>query len=92
MIVEKCVKMAQMMNIPVLAMVENMGYVECPHCGEKIYPFGESRLADLAKEYHVNLTASLPIDPKLAQAVDKGSVEEFQGSWLDGIADVIQNL
>ena len=92
MIVEKCVKMAQMMNIPVLAMVENMGYVECPHCGEKIYPFGESRLADLAKEYHVNLTAALPIDPKLAQAVDKGAVEEFQGNWLDGIADVIQNL
>ncbi|MBQ2083524.1 MAG: P-loop NTPase, partial [Firmicutes bacterium] len=92
MIVEKCVKMAQMMNIPVLAMVENMGYVECPHCGEKIYPFGESRLADLAKEYHVNLTAALPIDPKLAAACDKGDIEAFEGNWLDGITDVIQNL
>ena len=74
------------------AMVENMGYVECPHCGEKIYPFGESRLADLAKEYHVNLTAALPIDPKLAAACDKGDIEAFEGNWLDGITDVIQNL
>lgn len=92
MIVEKAVKMAQMMNIPVLAVVENMGYVECPHCGEKIYPFGESRLAELAAAHHVNLTAALPIDPKLAAACDAGRIESFEGNWLDGIADVIAEL
>ena len=92
MIVEKAVKMANLMNIPVLGMVENMSFVECPHCSEKIYPFGESRLVELAEKYKVRLAASLPIDPKLAGACDKGRIEEFQGSWLDGVVDVIQNL
>ena len=66
--------------------------VECPNCGEKIYPFGASRLVELAEKYKIRLAASLPIDPKLAEACDKGRIEEFEGSWLDGIVDVIQNL
>jgi Mrp family chromosome partitioning ATPase len=92
MIVEKAVKMANLMNIPVLGMVENMSFVECPNCGEKIYPFGASRLVELAEKYKIRLAASLPIDPKLAEACDRGKIEEFKGDWLDGIVDVIQNL
>ncbi|MBR2099642.1 MAG: P-loop NTPase, partial [Firmicutes bacterium] len=67
-------------------------FVECPNCGEKIYPFGASRLVELAEKYKIRLAASLPIDPKLAEACDKGKIEEFKGDWLDGIVDVIQNL
>ena len=92
MIVEKAVKMAQMMNVPVLALVENMSFVQCPHCGEKIYPFGESRLAELADRFKIRLAASLPIDPRLADACDKGLIESFEGDWLDGIVDAIANL
>jgi Mrp family chromosome partitioning ATPase len=92
MIVEKAVKMAGLMNIPVLAIVENMSYVECPNCGEKIYPFGASRLVELADKYKVRLAASLPIDPKLAEACDAGRIEAFSGEWLDGIVDAIAEL
>ncbi len=92
MIVEKAVKMAGLMNVPVLALVENMSYVQCPHCGEKIYPFGESRMAEMADKYKIRLAASLPIDPKLAEGCDRGRIEDFEGEWLDGIVEVIRNL
>ena len=92
MIVEKAVKMANLMNVPVMAIVENMGYVTCPDCGTKIYPFGESKVKELAAQYHINLTAALPIDPKLAHGCDLGQIEEFEGTWLDEISEVIKNL
>lgn len=92
MIVEKALKMTEMMNIPVLGVVENMSYVECPDCARKIELFGESRVEELAKEYKLNLTARLPIDPKLASGCDKGMLELFNGDWLDAIADAIADL
>ncbi len=90
MIVEKAVNMAGMMNIPVLALVENMGFVRCPDCGRVIKPFGESRLEETAKRLSIKHTASLPIDPKLAAASDTGMIELFEGDWLDNIADMIE--
>ncbi|HWQ58755.1 MAG TPA: Mrp/NBP35 family ATP-binding protein [Clostridia bacterium] len=91
MIVEKAVHMAGMMNIPVLALVENMSYVDCPDCGKRIYPFGESRLEETAKRLNIPHTARLPVDPRLAAACDAGKIELFEGNWLDGIADIVEN-
>ena len=90
MIVEKAVKMAGMMEIPVLGLVENMSWMPCPHCGEKLYPFGESRGAQVAAAYSLPLLAQLPIDPALAQASDHGLVETAGAGLLAGAADVLE--
>lgn len=92
MIVGKAVKMAEMMNIPVLGLVENMSYFKCPDCGKEYPVFGESRLEEVAAEYGVDVLGRLPIDPKLAAACDKGMIELFEGDWLDGAADKIEKL
>ncbi len=83
MIVEKAVKMANMMNIPVLALVENMSYLNCPDCGKKINIFGESHIEGIAARYGVSSFAKIPIDPKLASACDAGLIELFDGDWLN---------
>lgn len=92
MIVEKAIKMAELMNIPVLGMVENMSYVPCPDCGKQIEIFGKSRVEEIAKRYHIPLTAKLPIDPKLSASTDKGMIELFEGKWLDAVADAVYDL
>lgn len=83
MIVQKSVNMAQMMQIPVLALVENMSYLLCPDCGKEIRPFGKSRIEELGQAYQIPTIAKLPIDPKLAAACDAGTIELFEGSWLE---------
>ncbi len=85
MIVGKAVKMAQMMNIPILGIVENMSYITCPDCGKKLSVFGESHLEAVAAEYGIPHIARLPMDPKLAGACDKGMIELFEGDWLDDL-------
>ena len=92
MIVGKAVKMAKRMNIPILALVENMSYAVCPDCGKELKIFGESHLDEIAKEYEIEHAAKLPIDSKLSAAMDKGSIELFDGTWLDGIADMLAKL
>lgn len=82
MIVGKAVKMAQKMNIPILGLVENMGYIECPHCGKQIEPFGKSRVEDNANKHGIKHCARLPIDPSIASLCDNGRIEEFKGDWL----------
>ncbi len=91
MIVEKAIKMANMMNIPVLALVENMSYVICPHCGEEMHIFGESHIENIAKKYDIHSVAKLPIDPALAAACDNGKIESFEGEWLNKLFDDIQS-
>ena len=83
MIVGKAVRMAEMMDIPVLGLVENMSYLTCPDCGKEIDVFGKSTVADVAKEYGIDVLGRLPIDPKLATACDNGEIEDFEGHWLD---------
>lgn len=85
MIVEKAVNMAKMMDVPVLALVENMSYITCPDCGKEIRVFGESHIDEIAQKHGVATVAKLPIDPQLAAACDKGTIEAFNGSWLDGV-------
>ena len=87
MVVQKAVKMAQMMNIPIVGLVENMSYITCPDCGKKLYPFGEGKTQQAADEYGLPLLARMPIDPELAHMVDQGRIEDFQGNWLDAVAD-----
>ena len=83
MIVEKAVKMAGLMNIPVLGIVENMSYVLCPDCGKKISIFGEGNTEKIAAEYGIANTAKMPVDPHLAAAVDKGLIELTNCDALD---------
>ena len=92
MIVEKSIKMVDMLNIPVVGLVENMSYVQCPDCGKKIAVFGESHVDAIARQYGIPHTAALPIDRKLAASADKGMIELTNGNWLDEIANAIDEL
>ena len=92
MIVEKSIKMVDMLNIPVIGLVENMSYVQCPDCGKKIAVFGESHVDAIARQYGIPHTAALPIDRKLAASADKGMIELTNGDWLDEIATAIDQL
>lgn len=92
MIVEKSIKMVDMLNIPVIGLVENMSYVQCPDCGKKIEVFGESHVDAIARQYGIPHTAALPIDRKLAASADKGMIELTNGNWLDEIANAIDQL
>ena len=92
MIVKKALNMAKLMNIPVLGLVENMSYLECPDCGKKISVFGESHIDETAKETGTEVLAKLPINPKLASACDAGMIELFEGDWLDGAAEKVFSL
>lgn len=92
MIVEKAVKMASMMNIKILGVVENMSYIKCSHCGEKSYPFGKSDIAEVAAKYSLPVLASLPIDEKLSAAADNGEIETVDTSVIDGAAEAAERL
>jgi Mrp family chromosome partitioning ATPase len=80
------------MNVKLLGLVENMAYVECPHCHEKIDLFGAGDLSLVAKRYGMPLLDSLPIDPKLTQLVDQGKVDEYQGDALKGSVALLEKL
>ena len=90
MIVEKAVKMAKMMNVPVIGVVENMAYFLCDECNKKHYIFGETKAEDVAKNFGIPAYAELPIKPENARLVDAGKVEEIDSSALKMIADKIQ--
>jgi Mrp family chromosome partitioning ATPase len=90
MIVEKAVKMAQMMNIPILGIVENMSYFMCPECGKKHSIFGESKIDEIAAQYDTKVLAKLPIDPELANSVDNGTVENFKGDYMNEAAEILE--
>ncbi len=87
MIVEKAVNMAKMMDVPVLALVENMSYITCPDCGKEIHVFGESHIDEIAQKHGVKTVARMPIDPALAAACDAGTIESFNGAWLNGVLE-----
>lgn len=83
MIVNKAYNMAKMMNVPVLGLVENMSYYECPDCGKRVSIFGESKIDETAKELGVPVLAKLPINPDVAKLVDEGRADEIEASELD---------
>ena len=90
MIVEKAVNMAKKMNVPILGLVENMSYLECPDCGKKISVFGESHIDDVAKEYGIPVLAQIPIRPAIAKAVDEGTVEYIEADFLDNAVKAVK--
>ena len=90
MVVEKAVKMAEMMEVPILGVVENMSYLACPDCGKKIYLFGEGKTAESAAQHGLKLLSQMPIDPALAALTDAGQIEDFQGDWLKNAADAVE--
>jgi Mrp family chromosome partitioning ATPase len=90
MVVEKAVKMAEMMEVPILGLIENMSYVACPDCGKNIHLFGQGKTLDAAKRHGLPLLAEMPIDPALAALADAGDIESFQGQWLDAAADLLE--
>ena len=92
MIVTKAIKMARMMNIPVLGIVENMSYITCPDCGKKIEIFGKSHLEEVAEANNLQVLGRLPIDPAIASAVDAGEIEKIEGDWLDPALNAIKAL
>ena len=83
MIVNKAFNMAKIMNVPVLGLVENMSYYQCPDCGKKHNIFGESQIDETAAELGVPVLAKLPIDPNVAKLVDEGRVEDVECPQLD---------
>ena len=92
MIVEKAVKMAEMMKVPLLGLVENMSYFVCPDCGKKHSVFGDSHIDEIAAKYNTRVLAKLPIDPDLAAKADAGQAEAFEGDYLGEAADYLQTL
>ena len=89
MIVSKAANMAQMMNIPVLGLVENLSYVKCPDCGKEIRVFGDSHIEEVAASFGYDLLARVPMDPKLAALVDRGMIELMENNYLDGACKTI---
>jgi len=93
MVVSKAHKMTQMLNIPVLGLVENMSYITCPDCGKKLSLFGEEGALDAAaKDMNIPLLAKLPMDSKVAALCDSGEIERVLCEELDGAADAVEAL
>lgn len=92
MIVEKAVKMANMMHVPIMGVVENMSYAVCPDCGKEIKVFGESHIDSICRQYGLALLGRLPIDPKTAKACDSGLIELFEGNYLEAAVDKAEAL
>jgi len=90
MIVAKAVKMAEIMNIPIIGLVENMSYFKCPDCNKEHKLFGESHIEEIAKAHNLEVLARMPIDPKIAAACDKGMIELFDNNWLDNVANMLE--
>jgi Mrp family chromosome partitioning ATPase len=92
MIVAKAINMAKIMKIPIIGLVENMGYVKCPDCNKEIKIFGDSNIGEIAKTHDLKVLGKLPVDPKIAEACDKGMIELFDGNWLDDTVIELQSL
>ena len=90
MIVAKAVKMAELMNIPVLGLVENMSYFKCPDNGKCYRIFGDSHLSEVADAHGLKVLAEIPIDPELAKACDQGYIEDFAGNCMEEAANVLE--
>lgn len=92
MIVGKAVKMANMMNIPVLGVVENMSYVKCPDCGKEFSIFGDSKVDEVATEFDLKVLGRIPFDKNIAKACDEGNVESLDADFLDSAKEAIKRL
>ena len=92
MIVEKAVKMAQMMNVPIAALVENMSYFVCPNCNEKHYIFGKSNLEEIAKKHNIDTIVRLEMNSSFASLCDKGEIESANVKEIEPIIKKLKSL
>ena len=92
LIVEKALHMAEMMNIPVIGLVENMSFVKCPCCGKEIEVFGPSKAQETADRFGIPLLARMPVDLKLSALVDRGVIELMENDYLEAAADRIESF
>lgn len=92
MIVSKAVKMAEMMNIPIIGLVENLSYFKCPDNGIEYKVFGESHIDEIAEKYNLKVLAKLPIEPNVTAACDRGMIELFNENWFDSLADKLDKM
>ena len=90
MIVTKAVKMAEMMDVPIIGLVENMSYFRCPDNGKDYQIFGDSHINEIAGKHNLKVLAKLPIDPKLTAACDKGMIELYNGDWFDQVSEMLE--
>ena len=91
MIVGKAVKMAEMMKIPILGLVENMSYFRCPDNGKDYAVFGESHIEEIAGEHGLQVLGRMPIDPEIAKACDAGRIEFLEDNPLAEAANRLEN-
>ena len=91
-IVEKAVNMANMMNIPILGLVENMSYVKCPDCNKEITVFGKSNIDAIAKDFNIPVLARIPMEESTSQAVDAGDIESVECPYLDVAVETVKKL
>ena len=91
-VVAKAIKMAEMMNVPVLGIVENYSYFKCPECGTETQIFGPSKVDGIAEEFGIDVLGKLPIDPKLGAGCDRGLIEFFEGDWLEDAVKKVGSL
>ena len=91
MIVSKAVKMAKMMNIPIIGIVENMSYFRCPDNGKDYKIFGESHIEEIAEKHNLKVLAKLPIDPRISEACDNGTIESLEGDPCT-VAKIIEEM
>ncbi len=92
MIVAKAVRMAEMMKVPILGVVENMSYVVCPCCGKEIDVFGNAKVDEVATDYHLKVLGRMPIDPSFAAACDAGKIEDLTVPFLEPAVSEISRL
>ena len=92
MIVAKAVKMAEMMNIPIIGLVENMSYFKCPDNDKEYKVFGESHIDEIAQKHNLQVLAKLPIEPNITAACDRGMIELFNENWFDQLADKLDKM
>ena len=93
MIVQKAVNMANMMNVPILGIVENMSYINCPDCGRKISVFGESGVDAFAMENGITAVAKLPLDRELTKSADSGKIDSLKNNYLSEVYEkIMKNL
>lgn len=92
MIVEKAINMANMMNVPVLGIVENMSYMKCPHCGEAINIFGNSKIESYAASNGIDILGRIPLDPDIAGLCDNGKIEEISEDYLESLAYILEGM
>ncbi len=90
MVVEKAVNMANMMNVPVLGLVENMSYLNCPDCGRRIEIFGQSKAAAIAEEYGIPAVSRMPLDARIAEYADAGRIEDYETDALKAVYEAIE--